>query len=115
MDSTQQTLRVAGLPPKTQIRDVKQFFTERVRRSHGRQIVELVGPICGHSSRVTKRTTVSFSSHHTAEKALALEETNRRLSAEAGGAETISLDHAFRDLTTLYESNNPSTGKPDVE
>lgn len=115
MDSVQQTIRVTGLPTNASKRDVEQHFNERVDRKHGRQRVELVGPICDHSTRVTKRTTVSFSSHKTAVKALSLEETSRRLVAEAGGAETITLDHSFRDLTTLHTSNNPTTGKPDID
>ena len=116
MNSNQQTLRVAGLPPNTQERDVKNFFDDHIRRKHGRQIVEFVGPICAQSIRNTKRTTVSFSSQNTAQKALDLEETSRRIYAERGGSpETITLDHAFKDLTTLHSSDNPTTGKPDIE
>lgn len=115
MDSVQQTLRVAGLPPKTQSADVYNFFNERINRRHGRHIVVFVGPVCDHSSRITKRITVSFSSRNTAQKALDLEETSRQLMAEQGGRETITLDHTFQDLTTLHASNNPSTGKPDIE
>lgn len=115
MDTIQQTIRVTGLPTNTSKTDVQQFFNERVVRKHGRQIVELVGPICDHSTRITKRTTVSFSSHNTAQKALNLEETSRRFIAESGGAETITLDHSFRDLTTLHATNNPTTGKPDID
>ena len=115
MVSTQQTLRVTGLPSKTQQSDVRQFFTERIKRNHGRQIVEFVGTICGHASRSTKRTTVSFSSYKTAQKALNLGETSRLFKADNGGAETITLDASFLDLTTLHSSNNPATGKPDVE
>ena len=115
MESTQQTLRVAGLPTNTEQSDVKHFFTERINRKHGRQIVESVGPICAHGSRITKRTTVSFSSYKTAQRALKLGEPNRRLSAENGGAETITLDASFLDLTTLHSSVNPETGKPDIE
>lgn len=115
MDSDQQTLRVAGLPSKTQTSDVQHFFADRIKRNHGRQIVEVVGPICDHSSRITKRTTVSFSSTNTAQKALNLEETSRQLMAEHGGREIITLDNSFQDLTTLHASNNPKTGKPDIE
>lgn len=115
MDSDQQTLRVAGLPSKTQTSDVQHFFADRIKRKHGRQIVEVVGPICDHSSRITKRTTVSFSSTNTAQKALNLEETSRQLMAEHGGREVINLDYSFQDLTTLHASNNPKTGKPDIE
>ncbi|MCJ1265967.1 hypothetical protein MMC22_005849 [Lobaria immixta] len=115
MVATQQTLRVTGLPSKTQQSDVIHFFTERINRRDGRQIVESVGPICGHASRSTMRTTVSFSSSKTAQKALELGEPSRRLTAENGGAETITVDASFRDLTTLHSSNNPATGKPDVD
>lgn len=115
MDTNQQTLRITGLPPKCEERDVEQFFNERITRHHGRQIIERVGPISSYGSGITKRTTVSFSSHNTAQKALDLQETNRRLSAEKGGSETINLDHTFLDLTTLYSSVNPDTGKPDIE
>ena len=68
-----------------------------------------------HASRMTKRTTVSFSSYKTAQKALKLGELRRRLSAENGGAETITLDASFLDLTTLHSSVNPKTSKPDIE
>ena len=115
MDPSQQTLRVAGLPPKTSQSDLQHFFDERINRKHGRQVVECIGPVCDHSSRNTKRTTVSFSSHNTAQKAFELEETSRQFIAEKGGRETITLDHTFQDLTTLHASNNPSTGKPDIE
>ena len=115
MISTQQTLRLAGLPSKTKQSDVMHFFTERINRKHGRQIVESVGPICGHPSRSTKHTTVSFSSYKTAQKALNLGEVSRRMIAENGGAETITLDASFLDLTTLHSSINPATGKPDIE
>lgn len=115
MESAQQTLRVAGLPSNTEQSDVEHFFTERIKRKHGHQIVESVGPICVHASRITKRTTVSFSSYNTAQKALELEEPMRRLIAENGGAETITLDASFLDLTTLHSSVNPETSKPDIE
>ena len=115
MDSNQQTLRLAGLPLNTQQSDVQHHFTERIKRKHGRRVIESVGPICDHANRSTKRTTVSFSSHNTAKKAFELEEANRRLSAEHGGAETVTLDASFLDLTTLHSANNPATGKPDIE
>lgn len=115
MDASQQTLRITGLPPNCEERDVEHFFNERIIRHHGRQIIERVGPISSHGSGITKRTTVSFSSHNTAQKALDLLETNRRLTAEKGGAGTITLDHTFLDLTTLHSSVNPETGKPDIE
>jgi len=117
MDPRQQTLRVSGLPPLTQEGDVRQFFEDRITRKHGRNIVESVGPICDHANRQTKRTTVSFSSHNAAVKALELLPKERRFGAERGGVETITLDHAFKDLTTLHSKNNPAAGKgkPDVE
>ena len=115
MDSNQHTLRVAGLPPKTQTTDVQHFFKDRITRKHGHQIIEFVGQICDHSSRITKRTTVTFSSHNTAKKAIDLEKTKRLLRAESGGEETITLDYTFQDLTTLHASNNPTTGKLDIE
>ncbi|MCJ1469868.1 hypothetical protein MMC07_008512 [Pseudocyphellaria aurata] len=112
---TQQTLRVAGLPSKTEPRDVENFFTDQIKRKNHRQIVESVGPICTHASRVTKRTTVSFSSSNTAQKALDLKEPSRRFHAEKGGAETVTVDAAFLDLTTLHSSANPATGQPDID
>lgn len=115
MDANQQTLRITGLPPNCEESDVKHFFNERIIRHHGRQIIERVGPISSYGSGITKRTTVSFSSRNTAQKALDLPETNRRLSAEKGGFGTITLDHTFIDLTTLHSSANPETGKPDIE
>lgn len=115
MDASQQTLRITGLPPNCEERDVEHFFNERITRHRGRQIIERVGPITSYGSGITKRTTVSFSSHNTAQKALDLQETNRRLSAEKGGSGIITLDHSFLDLTTLHSSVNPETGKPDIE
>lgn len=115
MDSAQQTLRVAGLPLLTQESDVIQFFNGHVARKHGGQIIESVGPICDHASRNTKRTTVSFSSHNVTQQALNLPLSRRRFGAERGGAADITLDAGFRDLTTLHSTNNPATGKPDIE
>lgn len=115
MDANQQTLRITGLPQYCEESDVKQFFNERIQRQRGRQIIERVGPISSYGSGITKRTTVSFSSCNTAQKALDLPETNRRLSAENGGSGTITMDHTFIDLTTLHSSVNPETGKPDIE
>lgn len=115
MDADQQTLRITGLPSNCEESDVEHFFKERIQRHHGRQIIERVGPICSSGSDNTKRTTVSFSSRNTAQKALDLPETNRRLSAENGGSGTIILDHTFIDLTTLHSSVNAETGKPDIE
>lgn len=108
--------RDTGLPSRVEQSDVKAFFTERIRQHrHGRQVVESVGPICSHVSRTKKRTTVSFSSRKTAQKALDLAEPHRRLSAENGGAETITLDAGFLGLTTIHSSTNPATGTPDIE
>lgn len=115
MDSNQLTLRVTGLPPNTQEKDVRDFFVERISRKYGRQIVEVVGPICAQSNRSTRSTTVSFSSPKTAQKAISLEETSRKFHAENGGSETITLDSSFRDLNTIHSSDNPNTGKPDIE
>lgn len=115
MDANQQTLRITGLPSKCVESDVEHFFNERIQRHHGKQIIERVGPISSYRGGSTKRTTVSFSSRNTAQKALDLPETNRRLTAENGGSEIITLDHTFIDLTTLHSSVNPETGKPDIE
>lgn len=115
MDANQQTLRITGLPPNCTESDLLHFFKERIQRHHGKQIIEGVGPISSHGSDNTKRTTVSFSSRNTAQRALGLPETNRRLSAENGGSGIINLDHTFIDLTTLHSSVNPETGKPDIE
>lgn len=115
MDANQQTLRITGLPPNCKESDVEHFFNERITRHHGRRVIERVGPISSYGSGITKRTTVSFSSRNTAQKALDLQEPNRRLSAENGGSGTITLDHTFLDLTTLHSSVNPETGKPDIE
>lgn len=115
MDANQQTLRITGLPPNCEEKDVEHFFNGRIQRHRGRQIIERVGPISSYGGGITKRTTVSFSSRNTAQKALDLPETNRRLTAENGGSGTISLNHTFVDLTTLHSSVNPKTGKPDIE
>lgn len=115
MDPVQQTLRLSGLPALTQESDVRHFFEQRVERRHGRHMIESVGPICDHANRETKRTTVSFSSHNVAQKAIDLPLSNRRFGAERGGVSEVTLDATFRDLTTLHQGNNPATGKPDIE
>ena len=115
MHDTQQTLRVGGIPLSFDSDDVHQFFRDRIRRSHGRQIVESVGCLCQSLNGTSKSTTVSFSSPNTAKKALALQQSSRQLRTAGGGTNIISLDHEFLDLTTLYVSLNPRTGKPDVE
>lgn len=114
MDSKQQTLRMTGLPSSTQAEDVKNFFDERIKRK-GLQIIEAIGPISQDAMSQKMQTTVSFSSHDAAQQALELEPARRRLMAVNGGAEYISLNHSFEDITTLHASANPVTGHPDVE
>lgn len=114
MDSTQQTLRVTGLPYLTQIEDVENFFSDRIQYK-GRKIIESVGSISQSAMSQKMQTTVSFSSHEAANKALKLGHANRRLTAVKGGAEYITIDHGFEDITTLHTSNNPVTGRPDIE
>ena len=114
MDSKQQTLRVTGLPRSTQIEDVENFFRDRIQ-SKGRQIIESIGPISRGAMSQKMQTTVSFSSYEAAKQALKLEHANRRLTAIKGGAEHITLNHNFEDVTTLHTSTNPKTGRPDIE
>lgn len=114
MDSKQQTLRVTGLPQLTQIGDVENFFSDRIQYK-GRKIIESVGPISQSAMSQKMQTTVSFSSHEAANKALKLGRANRRLTAVKGGAEYITIDYGFEDITTLHTSNNPVTGHPDIE
>ena len=114
MDSKQQTLRVTGLPPFTQTRDVETFFLDRIP-SKGRQIIESIGPISRGAMSQKMQTTVSFSSHEAAKDALKLQPANRRLTAIKGGAEHITLNHTFEDITTLHVSINPETRRPDIE
>ena len=114
MDSEQQTLRITGLPQSTQIEDVENFFGDRIRNK-GRKIVESVGPISQSAMSQKMQTTVSFSSHEAAKQAFELELANRRLTAVKGGAEVITLNHGFEGITTLHTSNNPVTGRPDIE
>ncbi|KAL9044596.1 MAG: hypothetical protein Q9214_002279 [Letrouitia sp. 1 TL-2023] len=108
------TLRVTDLPSNTTENDVKSFFEDRIQRSHGKQVVEAVGPICS-AANSTRSTTVSFCSHNAAQKALDLKPSNRRLTAFDGGASTLNLDDSFSDLTTIHYAANPETGKPDIE
>lgn len=110
MDSKQQTLRLTGLPQLTQIEDVENFFVDRIGR-----VIESVGPISQSAMSQKMQTTVSFSSHQAAKQALKLEHAKRRFTAVKGGAEYITLDHGFEDLTTLHTSDNPVTGRPDIE
>ena len=114
MDSKQQTLRVTGLPSLTQTGDVEIFFRDRIP-SKGRRIIESIGPISQSAMSEKLQTTVSFSSHEAAKEALKLQHANRRLTAIKGGAEHITLNHNFEDLTTLHVSMNPETGRPDIE
>ena len=114
MDSKQHTLRVTGLPPLTQIGDVEILFRDRIP-SKGRQIIESIGPISQSAMSEKLQTTVSFSSHEAAKEALKLQHANRRLTAIKGGAEHITLNHSFEDITTLHVSMNPETGRPDIE
>ena len=115
MESRQQTLRISGLPPATCTEDIENFFNERIN-SKGRQIIEAVGPVCGSdSSDITKHTTVTFSSNSLAEKALGLEYARKRFLAVRGGDNHIRLDHEFKDMTTLFSSDNPESAEPDIE
>ena len=114
MNSNQQTLRVYGLPPLTQARDVEDFFNDRIERG-GRQIIESIGPISQDAMSKKMQTTVSFSSHDAAKQALRLERAKRRLRAVKGGDGDVTLNHDFQDITTLHTSQNPDTGRPDIE
>lgn len=114
MDPKQQTLRVTGLPPLVQPADIETFFRER-NPDKGRQIIESIGPISRGAMSEKMQTTVSFSSHEAAKEALKLRYANRRLTAIKGGAEHITLNHSFEDITTLHTSVNPKTGHPDIE
>ena len=114
MDSRQQTLRMTGLPSSTGYEDVKNFFEDRIKRK-GLQIIESIGPITQDAMSRKMQTTVSFSSHDAAKQAFQLEHSRRRLVAVKGGAEYISLNHSFEDITTLHASANPVTGHPDIE
>ena len=110
----QQTLRVTGLPWLTQTKDVKKFFRDRIP-SKGRQIIESIGPLSPAAISQTMQTTVSFSSHEAAKRALELEHASRRLTRVEGGSEYITINHGFEDITTLHTSINPETGRPDIE
>ncbi len=114
MESKQQTLRMTGLPPSTQFQDLGNFFSDRIQR-RGRQIIESIGPISQDAMSRKMQTTVSFSSRDAAQQALNLEYARRRFTAVNGGAEYISLNHDFQDITTLHTSANPVTGHPDIE
>ena len=114
MDSKQQTLRLTGLPQLTQVEDVENFFRDRIKNK-GRKILESVGPFSRNAISQTMQTTVSFSSHDAAQKALKLAYDRRRFGAVKGGSEHISLNHSFEDITTLHTSKNPETGRPDIE
>ena len=114
MDSKQQTLRVTGLPPLTQPRDIEAFFGDRIPNK-GRQIIESIGPISRGAMSTKMQTTVSFSSHEAAKEALKLQHAKLLLRAIKGGAEHIILNHTFEDITTLHTSVNPKTGHPDIE
>ena len=115
MDSKkQQTLRMTGLPLSTEAEDVENFFDDRINRK-GRRIIESIGPISQDSMSQKMQTTVSFSSRDAAQQALELEFANRRFMAVNGGAEYITLNHDFQEITTLHTSKNPATGRPDIE
>ena len=102
------------MPPSTETGDVETFFRDRIS-SKGRQIIESIGPISPGAMSQKMQTTVSFSSHEAAKEALKLEYAKRRFTAIKGGAEYITLNYNFEDITTLHISTNPKTGRPDVE
>lgn len=105
---------MTGLPTSTQIADVENFFNDRIDRK-GRQVIDSVGPISQDAMSRKMQTTVSFSSPDAAQQALKLPYARKRFTAVNGGAEYISLNHDFEDLTTLHSSANPATGQPDIE
>ena len=110
MNSSQQTLRFRCLPVNVDEDDIMQFFGDRINKSVGKKIIQSIGPFCEDSNTATKSTTISFSSNNTAQKALGLDRSQRILKGHV-----VELDHEFLDITTLYRSDNPSTGKPDIE
>lgn len=110
MDSNQQTLRVRGLPLTVDEEDVEQWFGDRIKKSAGKKIVQRVGRLCHDPTTDSYTTTVTFSSNNTAQKALSLGYLERNFRNAL-----LELDHQFDNITTLHKSNNPRTGKPDVE
>ena len=111
MNSNQQTLRMRGLPLGVDEDDIVQFFGDRIRKSPGKKIVRSIGPLYYDGNTASVSTTVTFSSHNTAQKALQLDRHQRTFRK----FHCVELDHEFKDITILHSSNNPQTGRPDVE
>lgn len=111
MDQHQQTLRIRGLPPSVTDDDLIYWFEQRVNKSAGKSIIQSIGQLCIDGNTLTTSTTATFSSNGIARKALALDRQSRAWD----GTHQIELDHEFNDITVLYKTDNPLTGKPDIE
>ena len=115
-----QTVRLRNLPAKTVIADVHNFLIDKnIITTHAQASV---GPICDQAESALKQTTVSLLVHPDYySQVLALPEARRNFTCQDGfGADparssVIDIDNHFFDLTTIHSSNNPATGKPDIE
>ena len=109
MASSRRTLRVTGLPNETDPDRVKRHILDRIKPMNDDDLHVRAVHLHDRIS-ATCCATVTFRSYEHYHRALNLEAPSRRL-----GSRTVQIDEHFRDLTTLYSSDNPETGKPDVE
>ncbi|MCJ1282930.1 hypothetical protein MMC26_002256 [Xylographa opegraphella] len=104
------TLRLTGIPPGTEADAIQKHFADRIRQLDIQCLH--VGSIHPHDRGYS--CIVTFATPELAEKAHKLEAPSRKLSTHAGRG-TLEIDKHFGLLTTLYSSNNPLTGSPDVD
>ena len=111
MANSRRTLRITGLPNDANPDRVKQYLLDRIRPMNENDLhVHGVYLHDYSTSGATCCAAITFRSYEHYHRAIKLEAPSRRF-----GSRTTQIDEHFKDLTTLYSSNNPKTGKPDVE
>ena len=109
MEPEPRVLRITGLPIGISPHQVKQFFVDRIRGLCEDEL-QVSGCHIHDHARGTACCTVTFSSMQYAGIASAFEPDHSKI-----GRQTLKIDHHFSLLTTMYSSNNPQTGRPDIE
>ena len=103
------TVRVQNLPPETdQIKqgDISRFFNHRLGRNDQAVVAEEgIGPLINEVNRMTKQTTVTFTSSDIKKSALNLDEASFYAS-QGGNPTRIHIDDDFLGLTVLYDGEN---------
>ena len=107
-DEEAQTVRLTGLPARTEKSDIIQIFLEKLG-PQGRMAVT-------SAVNTSKRGTacVTFPSAELAKRALDIKE--RRFQAKGGGPSSwVLIDDKFDGLTCIYSSNKSTDKKPTVD